>query len=166
MKAIEKILMLNKQIENCQDLNEGQTASIECLHEAKSAFYNIQTIMREASNYWRYVHDHCKDMTENGSLNYFQPREPSEPASRQRVWKSDTFKECALQYQGQWHALRDVCAKTSKDISLVKEEINHYIRENPTKEEAVMLVKKLVIDFLHSDEVKQIKLIQKLFGFR
>ena len=155
-KAIENILMLTQQIEDGEDLSKGQEASIKCLHEAKSALNNIQKIMREASCFWRFVHDHCKDMAENGLPSQLNLMKTSDTISRQRLWKGNTFKEAALEYQGQWYALKDVCAKASKDISLVKEEINQYICENPTKEEAIKLVQKLAADLLGSDRMKEI----------
>ena len=52
-------------------------------------------------------------------------------------------------------AKRCVC-KNSKDISLVKEEINQYICENPTKEEAIKLVQKLRTDLLGPYSMRQI----------
>ena len=154
--AIENLIKLSQQIKDNDDLSKGQAASIEFLHEAQSVLCNIQTIMKKASNFWREVHDHCEDMTKNGLLKQVKLMKTSDTVSRQRLWKGDTFKEAALDYQGQWYALKDVCAKTRNDISLVQEEINQYICENPTKEEAIILVQKLAADLLGSARMREI----------
>ena len=143
MKAMQKILMLNLQTEIGENLSEGQGKSVECLHKVKSELNKVQETMRGCSDFWRSVCNHCKDMAQNGLLNQVNLMKTSDTVSRQRVWKGDTFKEAALDYQGQWYALKDVSAKTSEHISLVREEISQYIRENPTKEEAIEFVKKL-----------------------
>ena len=154
MKAIEKILMLNQQIEDGEALSKGQAVLIECLHEAKSALNNIQTIIKETSSFWRSICDHCKDMMENGLPSQLELMKTSDTASRQLIYKGDVFKEAALDYQGQWYALKDVCAKANEEICLVKKEINQYICENPTKEEAIKLVQKLAADLLKADKIK------------
>ena len=76
--------------------------------------------------------------------------------TRQRIWKGNNFKEAALEHQGQWHALKDVCAKTSKNITSVKAEIRQYICDTPTKEEALKLVQKLGKQLLDSKAFEKI----------
>ena len=56
--------------------------------------------MREASSFWRIIHDHCKDMAKNGLPSQLKLMKTSDSVSRQRLWKGDTFKEAALEYQG------------------------------------------------------------------
>ena len=155
MKAIEKFLMLSQQNKDGEDLSKAHAVSIECLHEAKSALNNIQTIFKEASSFWRLICYHCMDMMENGLNRQFELIKTPDTVSRQRVWKGDTFKKAALEYQEQWYALKATCAKTSEEITLVREEINQYICENPTKEEAIKLIWKWEANLLGSDRIKR-----------
>ena len=106
--------------------------------------------MRNASNFWRKVGKHCEDISQNVLNTQIQSISNTDNSTRQRMWNSNTFKEAALEYQGQWHALKDMCAVASEHITLVQDEINHYICENPSKEEAVILVQQLAADLLGS----------------
>ena len=79
--------------------------------------------------------------------------------TRQRMWNSNTLKEAALEYKGQWHALKDMCAIASENITLAQDEINQYICENPSEEEAVSLLQQLAVDLLGSDMSKNMMFV-------
>ena len=71
------------------------------------------------------------------------------------MWKSDVFKEAALEYHGQWVSLKNKCAFASEQITLVQDEIDRYIRENSTKETAIKLTRKLANELLDSEKSKK-----------
>ena len=153
-ESFQKMLQFAQQIKDGLDLSKGQETSILCLHEAKSALNNIQVIMRNASNFWKKIGKHCEDISQSVLSTQIQSIKATDSLTRQRMWKSNTFKEAALEYQGQWYALKDMCAAAGEHITSVQDEINQYICENPSKEEAVTLVQQLATDLLGSDMLK------------
>ena len=150
-ESYKKMLEFAQKIKDGTASSEGQQISIECLHEAKSALYKIEVIMRQASSFWKKVGKHCEDMVENVLVKQIESIKDSDSVTRKRMYGSEVFKQAALKYSGQWHALKDTCSAASEHITLVQDEINQYLCENPTKEQAVELVKKLATDMLDSD---------------
>ena len=145
MKAIQKICQLMQEIKDGEDLSKEYEVSIECLLEADKALCNIQTIMRNTSKFWKGVEVHCRSMTEKKMMKLL------DSLTRHQVWSGDTFKEAALQYEGQWSALKDFCAKASEHITSVQKEIHQYVYEDPTKESTLKLLQRLQSDIFGSD---------------
>ena len=148
-------MSLAQKIKDGLDLSKGHETSVLCLHEAISALHNIEAIIRHTNNFWRKVRSHCKNITESGLKSQIEVMQDSDSITRQKVWKSDVFKEAALEYNGQWVSLKDKCALATEQITLVQDEIDRYIRENPTKETAIKLSQKLAIELLDSKECKK-----------
>ena len=148
MKSIQKILKLTQDIQDKEDLSKGQEISALCLHEAEVALHYIHAILRDASSFWTDIERHCRDITEDELGMYMNIIKTSDNLTRQKIWKGDEFKQAALEYQGEWYVLKDVCAKASENITSVKEEIRQYICDTPTKKEALKLVQKLAAEIL------------------
>ena len=155
------MLEFAQQIKDRLDLSEGQETSIMCLHEAKTALHNIQEIMRSASKFWKQIKIHYKKLTTHIVTREFKAIKNTNSLTKQRMWNSETFKSAALQYSVQWQALRDTCAIASENITSVQDEINQYIRENPTNEEAVKLVQQLASNMLSDSKSSEIVALDK-----
>ena len=154
--SLEKISKLTQELKENEDLSKRHEVSVLCLHEAETALNNIQAILRDAVKFWKDVTRHCKGITENElSTQINMLMETSERAAWQQMFQGDMFKEAALEYQGQWNALKDLCANASEDITLVQGQIHQYICETPTKGEALELVQKLAANLLHIDRFKK-----------
>ena len=150
-EAYQQMLQFAQQLKDGIESSEGHETSIQCLHEAKSALHHIQVITKKASTFWTDVGRHCESMIEGGLKKHLQAAETSKDSvSRKKIYNTKSFKTAALKYAGQWKALKETCSTASEHITLVQEEINGYLCENPTKEEAVELVKKLATDMLGS----------------
>ena len=144
------MLEIAQKLADGLDLSQGQETSIKCFHEAKTALLSIQKIMRTASNFWKNIEHHCENMTEHILNREIELLSKTDISAKQRMYKSETFKQAALAYSGQWQAIKNTCAIASKNITLVQDEINQYICGNPTKEEAQILVKQLAQELLDS----------------
>ena len=89
-------------------------------------------------------------MTEHILHRQIEILDNKDSVTKERLWKSNTFKMAALQYSGQWQALKDTCTMSSKQLTSVQDEVNQYICASPTKEEAVEIVQQLASDILGS----------------
>ena len=80
--------------------------------------------MRNASNFWKKIGKHCEDISQSVPSTQIQSIKATDSLTRQRMWNSNTYKEAALEYQGQWYALKDMCAAAGEHITSVQDEIN------------------------------------------
>ena len=160
-ESYQKMLQFAQQLKDGIKSSEGHETSILCLHEAKTALNHIQVIMKEACNFWKKVGKHCEDITGGGLAKQLRVAEANKDSlSRIKVYHTKAFKKSAIEYAGQWHALKETCGEASEHITLVQEEINGYLCENPTKDEAVKLVKELA-EKLFSDISEKLKISDK-----
>lgn len=150
-ESFQQMLQFAQKLKDGIKSSEGQQTSIDCLHEAIKALKHIEVIMRNAYNFWKKIGKHCKGMSENLLSTQIQSIENQDTLTRKRMYESDVFKQAAVQYSGQWHALKETCGAASEHISLVQDEINQYLCEHLTENEAVELVKQLATDLLGSD---------------
>ena len=150
-EQFETLLKLAEKLKEGLNLSEVQETSIQCLHEAETALNNIEVIMRRASNFWTQIKNHCENMTRHILTRQVEMLEGKDAVTKQQIWNSESFKQAALQYSGQWQALKQICSTASGSIGMVQDEIDEYISENPTKEQAVEIVRKLASDLLGSN---------------
>ena len=145
-ESFKQMLSFVQEIKDGLISSKGHETSAHSLTLAKKALNNIQIIMRNASKFWRNVERHCTDITVKSQFSQMH----TNISSREKLWHSNTFKEAALIYIGQWVCLKDKCASASKRITSVQDEINQFICDNPTKEEAKEVVKQLSAELIAS----------------
>ena len=83
---------------------------------------------------------------------------------RHRYWNSKSFKIEAIKYYSNWVAVRKVCSDSRASITSSQRQVHLFIRENPTKQEATVILQILADEFKSqvgqitegSDQKKQI----------
>ena len=60
-----------------------------------------------------------------------------------QLTQSSTFKLSVIKYYGYWVAFKSICCEVQTTMVPVQHEIHQYIRENPAKEEAERIIKRL-----------------------
>ena len=142
-EAYRKVLEFTKKIAENKDNIEVKETSLICLHEAVAALNSIGDIMSNAGSFWKEVEGVCNQVTHHRLSKQVSSIKDKDESLRKSIWKSKAFKKQALRFYGKWVALKDTCATAGKFITFAQDEIHLYARENPTREEAIRLIKEI-----------------------
>ena len=146
-EALKAMAEAAKQLQQCKFEDDIQTESLFCLRHALAALRHLQDIMNIVANFWRETHSVCNElsgekMTKQVDRLLAMPKE-----KRQRLWNSRPFKMEAIKYYSYWVAVRKVCNDSRASITNSQRRVNLFIRENPTKKEAVAILQVLANEF-------------------
>ena len=158
-EAMQAMAEAAKKLQKCKFEDNIQTESLFCLHHALTALRHLQDIMTIAANFWRETYSVCNElsgekMTKKVDRLLVMPEE-----KRKSLWNSRPFKIEAIKYYSNWVAVRKVCNDSRASITSSQRQVHLFIRENPTKKEAVAILQVLANEFksqIHSDQHEQV----------
>jgi hypothetical protein len=77
-------------------------AAISALHGAQGALSAITVIMMQASKFWRMMHEHCKQMTNERMIHTIEKLMEKPEAMRLRAWGSPSFIKQGIRYYAKY----------------------------------------------------------------
>lgn len=156
-RVLSECINLTQKLQDCTDKSKIMEAAIDALHSSVGALGILAGIMRRASEFWKFMHQHCKDLMEKQGEIKELVRANMDKASQERlkVWKNPTFKVNAEKCYSEWLALNVACGENMVKIRETLEDLSNYLVENPTPEESMRNIRRLAAE-LNVDLKKQI----------
>ena len=145
-EAVHKITQFSSETE----INE---LSQQPLKEAVFALNHIQDIMKKTASFWEEIASVCEHVTADYFINRVS-RIKTDTGNHKKLLTSQAFKERALKYYGKWVAIKEICTTTGKHIYFAQDDMHKYICENPSFEEAKVIIHKQLSSL---DECLQLK---------
>lgn len=158
-QALKEMAEAAKKLQQCKFEDDIQTESLFCFHHALTALRHLQDIMTTAANFWRETHSVCSQLSDDSMTKNIDRLLNMPEAKRKRLWNAKPFKMEAIKYYSNWVAVRKVCTDSRASITNSQRQVHLFIRENPTKKEAVALLQILADGFksqVLSDQQKQV----------
>lgn len=146
-KALGDIAEFTKKIENCRDDSELAEVAIGALHKAVGGLQNLSATMMKAALFWKQMQVHCEQLASDKMQKMIATAMKRPEKDRIRVWTSTGFKTQAVAYYAKWVALDDVCAIYMKQIQDTQKDLYGYLTENPTLQQARVIVRDLAAKF-------------------
>lgn len=155
-RVLSECINLTQKLQDCNDKSKIKKAAIDALHSSVGALGSLAGTMRRASEFWKFMHQHCKDLMEKQGEIKELIRANMDKASQERlkVWKNPTFNENAQQCYNEWLALNEACGENKVKINETLGDLYSYLEENPTPEESMKNIHRLAAE-LNVDLKKQ-----------
>ena len=146
-EALKAMTEAAKKLQQLRFEDDIQTESLSCLHHALTALKHLQDIMTLAANFWRETHSFCDELSGEKITKQVNRLLATPEEKRQRLWNAHPFKMDAIRYYSNWVAVRKVCNDSRASITSSQRQVHLFIRENPTKREAVGMLQILANEF-------------------
>ena len=155
-EALEQMYEFASELKNVKSEAEMAEVVIKALHETAGALRHLSVIMMEASNFWKYIHEHCNSLVDENFTNLLGKYASKDEATKQRYWRSQGFITDAVTYHSRWVALQSICEEHRKLIDATRADLYEYIQDNPTYEQSLKRLPQLTQDFINIlDEAKK-----------
>lgn len=155
-EELEKLSKFTLEIENCK--NEADMAKIaaDALHEVSRALKFLSATMTQAASFWECMEKHCRKLASPKMNKSIEQAMKLDERARRKFWENPGFINEAKRYHAQWMALRTVCGEYMLQIKETRAELLEYIKDNPTREEALERLPEMAKKFKNTlDQTKQ-----------
>jgi len=141
IKVERKLIELAKQLNQCRDKEQEEDVALECLSYALKSLNHLQSIMRQASMFWRNAHTSIKRITKDDESLSKRFKKASSGIS---IKDNEPLKTESMHYYAKWTAFREMCQNAQKSFMTVQEKLHKTSNINFTKEEAIQTALQLM----------------------
>ena len=136
-EALANMSAFTAKLRQCSNDQEMAECAVDALHEAAGALKHLSAVMMQAAMFWKQMQDHCHSLANSEMKSQIEfALSKYTKDERLSVWRSNSFKQKAIQFYSGWVALNSVCAVYMEQIKDIQRDLYKYITENPTYEES------------------------------
>lgn len=144
--ALEKMESFAIEIEELDPHDKQldlESTTAESLHHAASALASLGDIMEIASLFWQEFKGLLQQLNSPEMIKNIKTFSNIDDEKRKKALQNDAFKLTGVKYYSCWVAVKEICEACGDKMQDAQSKVHAYIREIPTREEALLTVKQL-----------------------